>query len=524
MSLSTPDQSFAAVTEDVPLPDTHFRLFRDLIYKQTGISLADNKLEFVQSRLRKRLRHHDLSSYKQYYDLLENDDPSGVEMQQMINRITTNKTHFFRERHHFEYLRDTVFAKLINEAKQGLRPRKLRIWCAAASTGEEPYTLAMTVRDSFAKHPGWDIRILSSDIDTNVLELAQQARYANHKVEDLPAEIRVKHFEKLGDEVRVRPETAELVTFRQVNLLEPNWPIRTQFDAIFCRNVLIYFDQETQNTLMRRMAQYLQSDGYLFIGHSESLSSINDTYKRVGKTVYQHVNAPPDHSSAHHVGPTMATVPHATVVATPPSPHMNPASAAPQTPVPPTRPVYPQVPPAAPLERARIVVGDVRASTEPLEISTVLGSCIAVCLFDTQNRIGGMNHFALPTVFKSERAVASFGVHAMELLINEIMMLGGDRRYFQAKVFGGANVLNLSDKGNVGKRNAAFIREFLENESIPILAEYLGGERGMQVLFETHTGRARMKLLDQSSTAKVDQEAASQQAAPPQPQADITLF
>ena len=489
----------------ISLRPPQFRLFRDLVYRTTGISLADNKLELVQSRLQKRLRHLKLNSYNAYFDFLENEDPDGCELQQMINRITTNKTSFFREEHHFDHLRDVVFHRLIDEANQGHRQKKLRIWCAASSTGEEPYSLAMTVRDTFANLPGWDIRILASDIDTNVLDTARSAIYSDTVADVLPAETLKKHFFRgngsSSSKVMVRPETAELVTFRQVNLLDPAWPIRTQFDVIFCRNVLIYFDQPTHDRLMSRMAEFLTTDGSLFIGHSESLSRLNDVYVRVGKTVYQRTDA------------GAANVPLVTGRST--------GNAGPMS-----EPV--QESSATTLEkltRKSIIVGDVFSSKTPAEISTVLGSCIAVCLFDEAAQVGGMNHFALPSGSSDARTTASFGVHAMELLINQIMQIGGDRRRLKAKVFGGANVLRSTSRGQIGQRNAEFIRNFLSTESIPIEAEHLGGDSGMQVLFETHTGRARLKLLDRDIAQEVDKQLAlTQPAETNNVPGDVTLF
>ena len=285
--------TFCDSRPDIVLKPAQFRRFRDLVYRTTGISLADNKLELVQSRLRKRLRHHRLTSYGAYYDLLDSGDPNGDELQEMINRVTTNKTSFFREEHHFEYLSNVVFPRLIDEANSGQRKKKLRIWCAAASTGEEPYSLAITVRDTFAKLHGWDIRILASDIDTAVLETARSGIYSEERVEELPLETLREHFLRGsggdGASVMVRPFRIEPLSFRRVNLLDSEWPIRTQFDVIFIRNVLIYFDQSTHDHLMRRMADYLVPDGSLFIGHSESLSRLNDVWRRVDKTVYQKI-------------------------------------------------------------------------------------------------------------------------------------------------------------------------------------------------------------------------------------------
>ncbi|MEO1528056.1 MAG: CheR family methyltransferase [Planctomycetota bacterium] len=482
------DQASEPSLKKPKLSASQFTQFKDLIYRETGISLGDNKREFIQSRLSKRLRSLEIDSFADYFSMLRDGGSESEEMQEMVNRVTTNKTNFFRENHHFEHLRDVVFRRLIDEADHGLRPKRLRIWCAASSTGEEPYSLAITVSDMFSHLKDWDVRILATDIDTNVLQRAEEGVYMREAEMEIPPEILQKHFSVRDNELVVRPATKQYLTFRQLNLLHETWPFRTQFDAIFIRNVLIYFDQKTQNDIMSRMAKHLVADGSLFIGHSESLSELSNIYTRRGKTVYQHAGYD--------------------------------ASKAPQPSAVTRRPPPPPVKP--PLKR--IVVGDVEASRKPLEISTVLGSCVAVCLFDRANRIGGMNHFALPNG-DGARGTSAFGVHAMELLINKIMQLGGDRLRLQAKVFGGAKVIEGSGPGCIGDRNAAFIENFLQTESIPMVAKHLGGDRGMQVHFVTDTARCRVKLLDRSTALDANRAIETAlQTAPPEPETDITLF
>ncbi|MCA9058483.1 MAG: protein-glutamate O-methyltransferase CheR, partial [Planctomycetaceae bacterium] len=230
-----------AASEEVGLTSSEYRLFRDLIYGKTGISLAENKMDLLEARLRKRLRALAMPSYAEYFSFLEHSDPAGVELQQMINRVTTNKTNFFREDHHFTYLSNVVFPDLIEKAARGERPERLRIWSAACSTGEEPYSLAMTVKEVFAGCPGWDIRILATDIDTDVISAGQSAIYHEEKTEDVPQHLLKRYFLKGSGSstgrVMLRPEVTELVTFRQLNFLDPQWPINTHFDVIFCRNV-----------------------------------------------------------------------------------------------------------------------------------------------------------------------------------------------------------------------------------------------------------------------------------------------
>ncbi len=272
------------------ITNEEFRAFHVLVLKEAGIFLSDAKRQLVASRLAKRLRHFGFSTFSQYYHYLETQDPCGEERLQMVNCITTNKTDFFRESHHFDFLRDQVFPELRERALQG-GPRRLRIWSAACSSGEEPYTIALTVREEFPAHCGWDIRILASDIDTDILHRAERGVYTMERLAGMPEPFRRKYFlrgkGKWEGSVRVRPELQELVTFRRINFMDPTWPIHTRFDVIFCRNVIIYFDRETQRRLFERLRRYLHEDGYLMVGHSESLHWLADLFVPLRGTIYR---------------------------------------------------------------------------------------------------------------------------------------------------------------------------------------------------------------------------------------------
>ena len=267
-----------------------FALFRKLIYRETGIALADCKKVLVSTRLARRLRHFDFDSFQKYYDFLMKADPSGDEKRRMINCITTNKTSFFRERHHFDLLDELLLHPMQLRAAAGA-PRRLRIWSAACSTGEEPYSIAITVRDTLASLAAWDVKILASDIDTDVLARAERGIYEIDDLNDVPASLRARHFLRGTKEseglVSVKPEIRRLVHFRRVNFVDAVWPVRGKFDAIFCRNVLIYFDRETQYRLLARLADLLKPEGFLFVGHSENLHWFRDLLIPVATSVYR---------------------------------------------------------------------------------------------------------------------------------------------------------------------------------------------------------------------------------------------
>lgn len=256
-----------------------FERVRKLIYQQAGISLSPIKQDMVYSRLARRLRATGKKTFSEYLDFLERGN--GEEWERFINSLTTNLTSFFREPHHFP-----IFAEHLR--KIGTR-RPLRIWCCASSTGEEPYSIAMTVLETFGSNAS-QVSILASDLDTNVLATAQQGVYPMERVEKMEPE-RLRKFFNNGTGaqqgmVSVRPELRRMIEFRRINLLDANWPVRAPLDVIFCRNVMIYFDKPTQYKILSRFVPLLQNDGLLFAGHSESFLHAADIFRSLGKTVY----------------------------------------------------------------------------------------------------------------------------------------------------------------------------------------------------------------------------------------------
>lgn len=269
------------------LTDKDFNVIRTLLGERAGIVLSDIKRDMVYSRLVKRLRKLQLDSFSSYCELLQAGDSD--EITDFVNALTTNLTSFFRENHHFEYLSETVIPQLIKEKSND---RKLRIWSAGCSTGEEPYSIAMVIKESLPLAAGWDVKILATDLDTNVVEKASKGIYANERIDGIDKN-RVKRWFKNGvddnsDYVKVSPELQELIIFKQLNLLGP-WPMSGQFDLIFCRNVVIYFDKPTQSILFDRYADHLIDSGHLFVGHSETLFKVTDRFKLLGNTIYRKV-------------------------------------------------------------------------------------------------------------------------------------------------------------------------------------------------------------------------------------------
>ncbi|GJG94454.1 CheR family methyltransferase [Cupriavidus pauculus] len=262
---------------DFLLTERDFEKVRTLIHKRAGISLGSHKREMVYSRLARRLRSLQISDFGTYLELLEADDRSD-EWEYFTNALTTNLTSFFREHHHFPLLAE--------HAKKIGRPYS--VWCAAASTGEEPYSIAITLAEALGDRAG---TVLATDIDTQVLAKARAGVYTSEQVARLQQEQLRRFFLKgtgaRAGSVKVKPDLASTITFEPLNLLAPDWGIREKFDAIFCRNVMIYFDKPTQGRILERFAPMLKPHGLLFAGHSENFSYVTRAFQLRGQTVYE---------------------------------------------------------------------------------------------------------------------------------------------------------------------------------------------------------------------------------------------
>jgi chemotaxis protein methyltransferase CheR len=272
-------------TREFDFTASDFETVRKLIYEHAGISLAPIKTDMVYSRLARRLRALNLTTFQSYLDYLQND--AGPEWETFVNSLTTNLTSFFREAHHFEILEQQLKTHT---------HRPLRIWCSAASTGEEPYSLAITACEAFDSYTP-PVEIVATDIDTNVLATASRGVYAMERVSKLDSR-RLKRFflKGTGAQVgyaRIRPELQRLISFRQLNLLDPRYDVPGPFDVMFCRNVMIYFDKPTQHAILKKFFPLLRPDGLLFAGHSESFLHAADVFRSLGRTVYERADQPP---------------------------------------------------------------------------------------------------------------------------------------------------------------------------------------------------------------------------------------
>lgn len=272
------------------MSDQEFRRFSSLIYQVCGIKMPPSKKNMLEARLQKRLRVLSLTSFRQYADLLFSEEGLEKELPSLINVVTTNKTDFFREPAHYNFMVEKALPDILKTGYRGIS-RIIHIWSAGCSTGEEPYTLAIILAEYAAKWPQMHFSILATDISTSVLEKARLGIYSEQNIAAVPPQLRRKYFLKSKDKskslVRVIPELRRLVTFSHLNFMDDNFGVSRTQDMIFCRNVTIYFDKQTQKQVLGKICNHLVPGGYLFLGHSETLSGLDMALVQVASTVYQ---------------------------------------------------------------------------------------------------------------------------------------------------------------------------------------------------------------------------------------------
>jgi len=276
----------ARQTKEFTLSDSDYRSIRDRVYELSGIRLGDQKFDLVYSRLTRRLRTLGLADFTSYLDFLDSSEGPD-ELEQMLNALTTNLTSLFREAHHFDHLKDLALQSSLEQQKGP--DRRLRIWSSACSTGEEPYSIAMTLLDSNIDFGRVDVRILATDLNTDVLEQASLGRYSAPVIAKCPESCR-KYVQLSQDgSGQMQAKARDLISFKQLNLLG-RWPMKGPFDVVFCRNVLIYFDTKTKLRLVDRFVDILKPGGWLYLGHSESASGNHPRLELIGRTIYRKIS------------------------------------------------------------------------------------------------------------------------------------------------------------------------------------------------------------------------------------------
>jgi chemotaxis protein methyltransferase CheR len=286
--MTLPDINNSLAYYDAKLSEKDFDRLSKFIYSQYGIKMPKAKQIMLQSRLQKRLRALKIPSFSDYVDYVFSPD-GETEIISMMDVVSTNKTDFFRENQHFEFLRDTVLPEIVELNRQNF----IKVWSAGCSSGEEPYTLAIVLSEYARKVHGFDFQILGSDLSTIVLEKAVTAVYPEEKVEVIPLELKKKYLLRSKDRekptVRIVPELRAKASFMRLNFMDDIYNAPQNFDIIFCRNVLIYFDRETQEKVINKLCRHLRLGGYFFLGHSESITGIDVPLKQIRPTVFKRI-------------------------------------------------------------------------------------------------------------------------------------------------------------------------------------------------------------------------------------------
>jgi chemotaxis protein methyltransferase CheR len=272
------------------LSNEDFRRLSSFIFREYGIKMPEVKRTMLQSRLHKRLRELNISNYKEYVDFVFSKEGQDNEVIHMIDVVSTNKTDFFREPVHFDFLHSVALPEILG----GERPnRMIKLWSAGCSSGEEPYTLAMSLGEYMTQHPGFDYSILATDISTRILKSAVEAIYKENRVEMLPIQLKKKYLlkskDRLNPSVRIIPELRRRITFQRLNFMDNHYNVPEGMDIIFCRNVLIYFDRETQERVINKLCTKLKPNGFFFLGHSESITNFDVPLKQLKPTIFRKI-------------------------------------------------------------------------------------------------------------------------------------------------------------------------------------------------------------------------------------------
>lgn len=432
-----------------------FALFSEFIETEVGIKMPPVKKTMLQARLQKRLWKIGINSFDEYYQYVFSPEGREYELPNMIDVVTTNKTDFFREPKHFEFLTQRVLHDLLD--REG-SDRQFMLWCAGCSTGEEPYSLAMVLHDFAENVRKFDFLILGTDISNTVLEKARMGIYEQEMVEPVPLSLRKKYLLRSKDEskslVRVVPEIRSLVKFRKLNLTRGDFGFRENMDITFCRNVIIYFNRSTQEQVISRICSYLNPGGYLFTGHSETLNGMKLPLKAVSHTVYQKEL---------------------------------------------------DVPLSEQLPIITLKPAEMFISERPTIVRTVLGSCVAVTMFDAQHRVAAICHALLPeadTLSNPEDDKPNsykYVNSVIPLMLKKLQTYGVNPQDLEVKLFGGADMLG-SRTGKfgfqpVGKSNIEAVIQTIKNQNLRIKVSDVGGVSGRKILFYTHTGEVLLKRI-----------------------------
>ena len=445
----------ALKTKELTLSDSGFRYISDLVYRHCAINLHEGKRELVRARLAKIIRQGPFRSFDDYLHHIK-QTPDGRELSNLIDLLSTNLTAFFREPVHFDYLRDTFIPQLL-EKKRKQNDRRIRAWSAGCSSGQEAYSIAITLLEAIPDAQNWDIKILASDVSRSMLDIARRGIYSEKQIAPLTSLQKRNYFmpyRSAGQTYfEIIPTLRDLTLLRYLNLIR-DWPINGPLDIIFCRNVMIYFDKRTQQQLINRFWNILDTGAPLFTGHSESLTAVKHQFRYEQPTIY-----------IKTIGEFFM------------------------------------------LKNTHIVgISDAHISNDPsdLLVTYSLGSCIGICMYDPLARIGGLVHCQLPeSKMDPGRATQHpymFVDTGVQMMIDQMEQLGANRQKLRVKIAGAATMPLGLKSFDIGKRNLLAARKELWKHFLMINGSDVGGECPRNMYMDISNGEVSIKSAEETKT------------------------
>jgi len=455
-------------------------IFRSITYEKSGIVLAPKDEALVQDRVSRRMQELGLASEREYAELLLNDK-MGQETDHLVEAIAANVSRFFNDSDQFDFIAE-AFAKW--KANGQIR---FRLWSAASSTGEEPYSLAMALAEKGAMLSG-DTKILATDINAQALKVCKQGVYEQRHMAAVPPAFRYRYFDKVLNQgvatCKIKPEIRHLLTFRQLNLSSPPYPMHGPFDAILCRNVVNYFDQSVRQSLFDEAYRLLRPGGYLLMGDTENLDGLNTDFESVQQSIFVRPEKDVEERKKTLVTTSVGRRTGRRIgVLTRRSDERKPDRRVEE------RRHLPKIP--SDVKNVYIHAGDVEVSSEPCVFSTVLGSCVSVCIYDKTAGWGGMNHFMHVGLNSENPLDTKWGLPAISMLIQKLQGLGSRPKDLTVQVIGGGKVVEGITM-NIGHKNVEEAFSELKRWGVPIVATDTGGETHRRLRFHSHTGRVEL--------------------------------
>lgn len=471
------------------LPDELFKLFQNKIFEEYGISLDNSKVHFVKNRINRRLKELQINSYEKYLNYIKENEE---ELFNALISLTTGESSFFRDEKQWKEIEKLLIDYISDYiAKPEFHQKKyIHIWSAACSKGYEPYTISIILRELFgSKIDDFNIKILASDINTDLLKAANTGFFTYQEIKNIDKTLIDKYFYKGGLNDRegffVSPEIKKPITFAKINLVEP-FKFNKNFDFVFLKNVLIYFPVEIKNIVTKKISSVIKENGYLVLGTSENLFNKDTELQLLKNHIYIKKNLIEKDKKINSIRNYSINYENKNFQ---------------------IQKQYQLNILLKNYSKKFLNLGEYFVSGEPLCISTVLGSCVSVCLFDENTKIGAMNHFMLPFTGNiadpyKKFELEKYGFWAMEFMLNDMLKKGAKKKEIKAKIFGGANISQTESAKYISKSNIEFALNYLKNENIPIISQDIEKNYARRIYFLTDSGKVYLLKIKTLLTEK----------------------